>query len=217
MVAFASTSMYMQSWIPLAAGAASEVLYLATVPAHSAYRRLIDRRERQRQLKESNEQREALIKSFDPREREAVEYLRWMKQQIYTDYKKFSGMSAESNPNLTKQVLEETAPVLNAIDQFTTYDEPSVLAGPASPHYEDATLARRFGSSFADYHLGRVHRVPDLLSSLLAEGHEWRPGTACAGESPSSCSKPRRELGQAGVNPNVAFARALLAPGILIL
>jgi hypothetical protein len=102
MVAFASTAAYMQSWIPLAAGAASEVLYLATVPAHSAYRRLIDRRERQRQLKESNEQREVLIKSFDPREREAVEYLRWMKQQIYSDYKKFSGMSAESNPNLAK-------------------------------------------------------------------------------------------------------------------
>ena len=102
MVGFASTAAYMQHWIPLAAGLAAETLYLVTVPAHSAYRRLVDRRERQRQLKEAGEQREAIIKGFDPREREAVEYLRWMKQQIYSDYRKFSGMDATSNPNFAK-------------------------------------------------------------------------------------------------------------------
>jgi hypothetical protein len=102
MVGFASTAAYMQHWIPLAAGLAAETLYLVTVPAHSAYRRLVDRRERQRQLKEAGEQREAIIKGFDPREREAVEYLRWMKQQIYSDYRKFSGMDAASNPNFAK-------------------------------------------------------------------------------------------------------------------
>jgi len=102
MVGFASTAAYMQSWIPLAAGVATEAIYLVTVPAHSAYRRLVDRRERQRRLKEQNEQRETLVKGFDPREREAVEYLRWMKQQIYSDYKKFSGMDAASNPNFVK-------------------------------------------------------------------------------------------------------------------
>ena len=37
------------------------------------------------------QQREAQIKLFDPREREAVEYLRWMKNQIYSNYKKFTG------------------------------------------------------------------------------------------------------------------------------
>jgi len=93
MVGFASTAAYMQHWIPLAAGVAAEALYLVTVPAHSAYRRLVDRRERQRQLKEANEQREAVIKGFDPREREAVEYLRWMKNQIYQNYQKFTRVS----------------------------------------------------------------------------------------------------------------------------
>ena len=102
MVLFASSAAYMQSWIPLAAGAATEALYLVTVPAHSAYRRLVDRRERQKQLKATGELREQIIKSFDPREREAVEYLRWMKQQIYSDYRKFSGMDAHSNPNFMK-------------------------------------------------------------------------------------------------------------------
>src|SRR5688572_3621021 len=82
MVGFASAAAYMQSWIPLAAAVGSEALYMALVPAHSAYRKLVDRRERQRLLKERGEQREALIKSFEPRDREAIEYLRWMKQQI---------------------------------------------------------------------------------------------------------------------------------------
>jgi hypothetical protein len=61
------------------------------VPASSLYRRLVDRREKQRLLKLREQQREALIKLFDPREREAVEYLRWMKNQIYSNYKKFTG------------------------------------------------------------------------------------------------------------------------------
>ena len=39
------------------------------------YRRLVDRREKARLLKLRDQQREAAIKQFDPREREAVEYL----------------------------------------------------------------------------------------------------------------------------------------------
>jgi hypothetical protein len=76
---------------PLAAGLAAETVYLVTVPASSFYRRLVDRREKQRLAKLRDQQREASIKLFDPREREAVEYLRWMKNQIYSNYKKFTG------------------------------------------------------------------------------------------------------------------------------
>jgi hypothetical protein len=76
--------------IPLAAGLAAETVYLVTVPASSFYRRLVDRREKQRLMKLRDSQREASIKLFDPREREAVEYLRWMKNQIYSNYKKFT-------------------------------------------------------------------------------------------------------------------------------
>lgn len=79
-----------QSVIPLATGLVAETVYLVTVPASSIYRRLVDRREKQRLLKQRDQQREAAIKSFDPREREAVEYLRWMKNQIYSNYKKFT-------------------------------------------------------------------------------------------------------------------------------
>jgi hypothetical protein len=76
--------------IPLAAGLAAETVYLITVPASSFYRRLVNRREKQRLLKLRDQQREASIKLFDPRELEAVEYLRWMKNQIYSNYKKFT-------------------------------------------------------------------------------------------------------------------------------
>jgi len=80
-------------WGPLAAGAAAEALYLSTVPNTPGYRRLVDQRTRRRALAERNRRREDLVKSFDPREREAVEYLRWMKNQIYQNYKKFTGVS----------------------------------------------------------------------------------------------------------------------------
>jgi hypothetical protein len=91
MAGFAVAAAYVQDVTPLVAALGAETLYLATVPASSLYRRLVDRREKQRLLKLREQQREALIKLFDPREREAVEYLRWMKNQIYSNYKKFTG------------------------------------------------------------------------------------------------------------------------------
>ena len=91
MAGFAVAAAYVQDVTPLVAALAAETLYLATVPASNLYRRLVDRREKQRLLKLRETQREALIKLFDPREREAVEYLRWMKNQIYSNYKKFTG------------------------------------------------------------------------------------------------------------------------------
>jgi len=90
MAGFAVAAAYVQDVTPLVAALATETLYLATVPASTVYRRLVDRREKQRLLKLREQQRESQIKLFDPREREAVEYLRWMKNQIYSNYKKFT-------------------------------------------------------------------------------------------------------------------------------
>lgn len=91
MAGFAVAAAYVQDITPLVAALATETLYLVSVPASTMYRRLVDRREKQRLLKLREQQREAQIKLFDPREREAVEYLRWMKNQIYSNYKKFTG------------------------------------------------------------------------------------------------------------------------------
>jgi hypothetical protein len=90
MAGFAVAAAYMQDITPLVAALAAEAVYLVTVPATPFYRRLIERRERERARKLRDAQRETVIKSFDPREREAVEYLRWMKNQIYSNYRKFT-------------------------------------------------------------------------------------------------------------------------------
>ncbi|HXD29991.1 MAG TPA: hypothetical protein VN643_02665 [Pyrinomonadaceae bacterium] len=91
MAGFAVAAAYVMDVTPLVAAIAAEGVYLATVPATSFYRRLVDRREKQRMHKLREQHREAQIKGFDPREREAVEYLRWMKNQIYSNYRKFTG------------------------------------------------------------------------------------------------------------------------------
>jgi len=91
MAGFAVAAAYVQDVIPLVAALAVETLYLSTEPERPLYRRLVDRREKKRLHKLREQQREAQIKAFDPREREAVEYLRWMKNQIYSNYKKFTG------------------------------------------------------------------------------------------------------------------------------
>jgi hypothetical protein len=90
MAGFAVAAAYTQSIIPLGAALAAEGLYLATVPASTLYRRLVDGRQKERMRRLRDRQREEMIKGFDPREREAVEYLRWMKNQIYSNYKKFT-------------------------------------------------------------------------------------------------------------------------------
>lgn len=91
MAGFAVAAAYTQSIIPLGAAIAAEGLYLAAVPASTLYRRLVDGRQKARLRQLRDRQREEMIKGFDPREREAVEYLRWMKNQIYSNYKKFAG------------------------------------------------------------------------------------------------------------------------------
>ncbi|HEY0006133.1 MAG TPA: hypothetical protein VGB17_15240 [Pyrinomonadaceae bacterium] len=91
MAGFAVAAAYEVTVIPLAVALVAEGVYLATVPASSFYRRLVDNRQKKRLRDLREKQREELIKSFDPREREAVEYLRWMRNQIYSNYKKFTG------------------------------------------------------------------------------------------------------------------------------
>jgi hypothetical protein len=91
MAGFAVAAAYTWSPIPLAAALVAEGAYLATVPASNIYRRLVDGRNRKRLLDQRNRMRERLIESFDPREREAVLYLKWLKNKIFDNYLKFTG------------------------------------------------------------------------------------------------------------------------------
>jgi len=91
MAGFAVAAAYTWSPIPLAAALVAEGAYLATVPASNIYRRLVDGRNRKRMLDQRNRMRERLIESFDPREREAVLYLKWLKNKVFDNYLKFTG------------------------------------------------------------------------------------------------------------------------------
>ncbi len=90
MVLLLSAAAYTQDWTPLLAGAVLEAAYLTVVPAMTIYRRLVERRAaRQRQMLRRR-QREELIRTFEPRDREMVEYLRFQKNKIYENYLKFT-------------------------------------------------------------------------------------------------------------------------------
>ncbi len=85
--------------IVFAGAAITEAAYLAIVPVSTFYRKIVDRRERQRQHEFRLRQRQEMIKTFDPREREAVDYLSWMKKQIGDNFRKFARLK-EDPPQL---------------------------------------------------------------------------------------------------------------------
>lgn len=93
--AYSATTGFIEPTLVLASALVLEGVYLATVPASSFYRRIVDRRSRHLIAEHRRKQRLELIRTFDPREREAVEYLSWMKNQIGSNYKKFARLSDE--------------------------------------------------------------------------------------------------------------------------
>jgi hypothetical protein len=93
--AYSAVSSTIEPTLVLAGALVMEGVYLATVPASTLYRRVVDRRSRHLLAEHRRKQREELIKSFDPREREAVDYLNWMKRQIRDNYKKFARLTEE--------------------------------------------------------------------------------------------------------------------------
>jgi hypothetical protein len=82
------------AWV-LGAALVAEGGYLAMLPGSSFYRRLVDRRSRGQLHEVRKKERLEMIKTFDPREREAVEYLSWMKNQIASNFKKFARLNEE--------------------------------------------------------------------------------------------------------------------------
>lgn len=123
MVAAVAASVYVATvgpevlaWVPLAVGGVAELIYVSTLPATGAYRRVVDRRARQRQLADRARRREELIKSLDPREREAVEYLRWLKNQIYQNYKKFTRV--ESVPDTMRSLESMWEDFVDLLDTY---------------------------------------------------------------------------------------------------
>jgi hypothetical protein len=97
---FAVAAAYTGNVLPLFIALLLEVIYMVVVPVLPTYRRLVDRREKERLIALHKSNRDKLIKTFSPREREAVEYLKWQKEQVKKNYIKFTG-AKELPSNLT--------------------------------------------------------------------------------------------------------------------
>src|SRR4028118_952902 len=79
---FAVAAAYTGSVIPLLIALLFEIAYVLVLPALPAYRQLVNNREKERKRELAKAARKKLINSFTPREREAVTYLEWQKNQI---------------------------------------------------------------------------------------------------------------------------------------
>src|SRR5215207_3711333 len=111
---FAVAAAYSQSVIPLLIALIAEIVYIMVLPNIPYYRQLVQRREKERLMLANKTAREKLIKSFTPREREAVEYLRWLKEKIQDNYKKFTGAaSLPSNLRTLDQRWEDFVDLLD--------------------------------------------------------------------------------------------------------
>ena len=111
---FAVAAAYTASVWPLLLALIAEVVYIMVVPNLPQYRQLVQKREKERLLLANKTAREKLIKTFTPREREAVEYLRWLKEKIQDNYKKFTGAaSLPSNLRTLDQRWEDFVDLLD--------------------------------------------------------------------------------------------------------
>jgi len=90
---FLAAAVFSASVFPLLIALVLEAIYLVVVPNLPAYRQIVNERHRKKLLEANVANREGLIKSFTPREREAVEYLRWLKNKIQENYRKFANVS----------------------------------------------------------------------------------------------------------------------------
>ncbi|HWQ31751.1 MAG TPA: hypothetical protein VNQ79_02615 [Blastocatellia bacterium] len=100
----------------LAGALAAEAAYLTVVPASTFYRRLVDQRQRRKLEAARNKQREALIRTFDPREREAVEYLSWMKDQIASNFRKFARL--REDPPQVRELQVAWEAFVDLLDEY---------------------------------------------------------------------------------------------------
>lgn len=113
---YSATTSFLDPTLVLAGALIAEGAYLATVPASSFYRRIVDRRSRHLIDAHRRKQRMEMIKQFDPREREAVEYLSWMKNQIASNYKKFARISEE--PHQIRELETTWESFVDLLDEY---------------------------------------------------------------------------------------------------
>jgi hypothetical protein len=114
--AYSATTGFLDPTFVMAGALVAEGFYLATLPASRMYRRIVDRRSRHLLEEWRRKQRFELIKTFDPREREAVEYLSWMKNQIASNFKKFARL--QETPPQVRELETTWEAFVDLLDEY---------------------------------------------------------------------------------------------------
>jgi hypothetical protein len=168
MAGFAVAAAYTGSIIPLGAALIAEGAYLATVPASNLYRKLVDRRNKKQLYEMRRKQRERLIETFDPREREAVLYLKWLKKQIFENYLKFTG--ARDVPQNIQTLEQRWEDFVDLLDVYRRRKHHLPQAERAVENSPDER-ARRIQQANVEILKRRVAAFGDLEKSVkLVEG-----------------------------------------------
>ncbi len=166
LVAFAYTG----SVIPLLIALVCEAVYLVVVPLLPSYRQMVNAREKKRLMDAHNAGREKLIKSFTPREREAVEYLRWVATKIQDDYKQFAG--AREIPSNLKGLDQRWEDFVDLLDVYRRRKQHLKSINRTSVHNQ-LTQAFRAMESATDEKTKRIQQTNvEILKRRVASFDE---------------------------------------------
>lgn len=167
---FLIAAAFMGSVAPLLLALFFEAVYLIVVPLLPSYRQMVNGREKQRMLDAHNAGREKLIKSFTPREREAVEYLRWVATKIQDDYKQFAG--ARELPSNLKGLDQRWEDFVDLLDVYRRRKQHLKSINRTSVHNQ-LTQAFRAMESATDEKTKRIqHTNVEILKRRIASFDE---------------------------------------------
>ena len=168
---FAVAAAYSQSIIPLLIALIAEIVYVMVVPNLPYYRQLVQKREKQRLLNASRSAREKLIKTFTPREREAVEYLRWLKEKIQDNYKKFTG--AASLPSNLKTLDQRWEDFVDLLDVYRRRKQHLKSINRQAVHNQLSQAYRAAENAGADEKTKRIQQTNvEILKRRIASFDE---------------------------------------------
>jgi hypothetical protein len=167
---FAAAAAFTGSVIPLLIALLCEAIYLLVVPNLPTYRQLVHTREKQRLLAAHHATREKLIKSFTPREREAVEYLRWLKEKIQDNYRKFTG--AGNLPGNLKALDQRWEDFVDLLDVYRRRKQHLKSINRTAVHNQ-LTQAFRAAESAGDEKTRRIQQTNvEILKRRIASFDE---------------------------------------------
>src|SRR5580765_1972833 len=168
---FAAAAVYTGSVIPLLIALLCEAIYIVIVPNLPLYRQLVQTREKERLLAAHTAGREKLIKSFTPREREAVEYLRWLNENVQENYKKFTG--ARELPSNLKALDQRWEDFVDLLDVYRRRKQHLKSMNRTAVHNQLSHAFRAMEAAGADEKTKRIQQTNvEILKRRIASFDE---------------------------------------------